>query len=388
MRILMSSTAEAGHLRPMLPFARACVAAGHEVQVATPRSAAHLVKDAGLGLWECDDIAPDVLAPFHDAIAREPGRIREIMVRQVWGDVAARAFLPGVLAAIDAWQPDVIFRDAVEFASAVAADLRSVPHVQMLHSRTGILLSVRDEAAGAVSRLRESVGLPPDPEGHCLRTPCLTRLPEFLDEPYTAAPAEIHRFRTAGAGAVAENLPQWWTNGEDPLVYVTFGTVLMRDAVHRARLRAIVEAVADLPVRLLVTYGGNPDEQAWPALPPNAHVVDWVLQEQVLREATAVIHHGGMGNVMEVLSAGLPSVIVPHGGDAPGNATGVASTGAGLSVDPGTDAPFDAAPVRAALVRVLSEPAFAAAARRTAASLDALPPIEEAVTVFEKARLA
>lgn len=36
MRILMSSTAEAGHLRPMLPFARACVAAGHEVQVATP----------------------------------------------------------------------------------------------------------------------------------------------------------------------------------------------------------------------------------------------------------------------------------------------------------------------------------------------------------------
>ncbi|MCF3961458.1 glycosyltransferase [Streptomyces fuscigenes] len=388
MRILMSSTADAGHLRPMLPFARALVEAGHEVQAAAPRSAAPLLEGAGLRLWSCDDVAPEVLATFHEAIARDPARMREIMVRDVWADAAARAFLPGVLAAIDIWQPDVVLRDTLEFASAVAADMRSVPHVQMLHGRAGILLDVRDEAAGALTRLRRFVGLPADPEGRALRTPCLTRLPEFLDEPYTAGPAEIHRFRGTGGEVAGEPLPAWWANPRGPLVYVTFGTVLMRRPEQRARLRALVEAVGDLPVRLLVTYGGNPDDEAWPTLPPNAHVVDWVDQERVLREAAAVVHHGGMGNVLETLSAGVPSVVVPHGGDAPGNAARVVEAGAGLSVDPAGEVPFDPADVRAALARVLSEPAFAAAARRAAGLIESLPAIEKAVTVFEDARRA
>lgn len=38
MRILFSSTANDGHFGPMLPFIRACAAAGHEVRVAAPES--------------------------------------------------------------------------------------------------------------------------------------------------------------------------------------------------------------------------------------------------------------------------------------------------------------------------------------------------------------
>lgn len=38
MRVLLSTTANAGHYEPVLPFAGVCVVAGHEVRVAAPES--------------------------------------------------------------------------------------------------------------------------------------------------------------------------------------------------------------------------------------------------------------------------------------------------------------------------------------------------------------
>jgi hypothetical protein len=41
MRVLLATTANAGHFMPMMPFAKACLRAGHEVRVAArPRSSA------------------------------------------------------------------------------------------------------------------------------------------------------------------------------------------------------------------------------------------------------------------------------------------------------------------------------------------------------------
>ena len=48
MRVLVATTAGAGHLAGLLPFARACVRAGHEVRVVAPASFAPAVATAGL----------------------------------------------------------------------------------------------------------------------------------------------------------------------------------------------------------------------------------------------------------------------------------------------------------------------------------------------------
>ena len=48
MRILFSSTRGAGHLQPLLPYARALVARGHEVAVAAPEEVSTTLRDAGL----------------------------------------------------------------------------------------------------------------------------------------------------------------------------------------------------------------------------------------------------------------------------------------------------------------------------------------------------
>jgi UDP:flavonoid glycosyltransferase YjiC (YdhE family) len=37
MRLLFTTTGQAGHVLPLVPLARACLRAGHEVRVAGPR---------------------------------------------------------------------------------------------------------------------------------------------------------------------------------------------------------------------------------------------------------------------------------------------------------------------------------------------------------------
>ena len=54
MRVLVATTAGAGHFGPIVPFALACAAAGHEVRVAAPLSLGTVVAQTGL---ECVPLA-------------------------------------------------------------------------------------------------------------------------------------------------------------------------------------------------------------------------------------------------------------------------------------------------------------------------------------------
>jgi UDP:flavonoid glycosyltransferase YjiC (YdhE family) len=61
MRVLVSSTAGAGHFSPLVPMARACLAAGHDVLVAAPESFRHTVTSAGLRHAAFADVPPEVM---------------------------------------------------------------------------------------------------------------------------------------------------------------------------------------------------------------------------------------------------------------------------------------------------------------------------------------
>jgi UDP:flavonoid glycosyltransferase YjiC (YdhE family) len=61
MRVLMTTTGYAGHFLPLVPFARACVRAGHEVWIAPPRSHGALVERMGFEFRACADPASEDL---------------------------------------------------------------------------------------------------------------------------------------------------------------------------------------------------------------------------------------------------------------------------------------------------------------------------------------
>jgi UDP:flavonoid glycosyltransferase YjiC (YdhE family) len=120
----------------------------------------------------------------------------------------------------------------------------------------------------------------------------------------------------------------------------------------------VLDAAAGLPVRVVVTRGGSIEDGEL-VLPDNAQAVHSAPHDAVMREAAFVVTHGGHGTVTRALAHQRPMLVIPHGRDQNDNAVRVTERGAGLSLPPqaGVDE------IRAALVRLIGEPGFAAAAQ-------------------------
>ncbi len=109
-----------------------------------------------------------------------------------------------------------------------------------------------------------------------------------------------------------------------------------------------------------------------------------------MKEAALVVTHGGHGTVAKALVHGLPQLVIPHGRDQVDNAIRVTHRGAGLSLESSASVEE----LRAALVRLLDDPAFAAAAaafgeriRTEAAGYCIAGTLEDLAQLNDKARL-
>ena len=376
MRVLLTSTPGSGHLGPLFPFAHALRRAGHEVLLAAPVSAQARVERAGLAYLSFADPLERHLEP-HWAAARaaDPEEANEIVVGQIFGGVRARAALSGIEIAMDAWRPDVVLRESCEFAGAVAAEAREIPH-----ARVGIGLALTEAfairtAAPVLDELRAWAGLEPDPDGERLAaTPYLTLTPASFEAPGGPLPEHVLRFHDSGARPHAAPDPD-----APPLVYVTFGSVAPAMGFFPELHRAALDALADLPVRIVMTVGDAADPDELGPLPANVRAERWIPQAEILGEAAAMVGHGGFGTTIGALLAGVPQVVTPLFADQPYNAERVAGLGAGLTADsrhPET--------IRAGVERLLADPAFRIAAAGVAREAFALPPIEAAESALRE----
>ena len=275
---------------------------------------------------------------------------------------------------MDAWRPDVVVRESCEFASAIAAEAREIPVARVGAFQLRFeALAVR-AAAPAVDELRRWAGLEPDPAGERLAdSPYLTLTPASFEPPGEPEPARTLRFHDAPPPLRAVRPP-----GEAPLVYMSFGSVAATIGYYPGLYRSVIDALAGLPIRLLVTVGDAADPAELGPLPANVRVERWIPQAQVFTRADAMVGHGGYGTTMGALLAGLPQVVVPLFADQPYNAQRIADLGAGLAADA-----QDPAGVRAAVERLLADPAHRVAAGRVALEAQALPSIDEAPAALQ-----
>ena len=145
---------------------------------------------------------------------------------------------------------------------------------------------------------------------------------------------------------------------------------------------AALEALADAPLRVLMTTGSAGDPASLEPWPANTHVERWWPQAEVMAHADAVVGHGGFGTTMMALAAGVPQVVVPlFAFDQTVNAERVAAVGAGIHLVGGARA---AAELPVAVTAALSDPAYRAGAAAIAAEMAALPETTAAVSVLER----
>jgi hypothetical protein len=378
MRILFTTTRGAGHFNPLVPFAHACLRAGHDVLVAGPSQVAAQAERAGLRFSPFPEPADDELAAAWNPVFSLPlERQDEHVVREVFAGCHARAALPGTLELIERWGADLVVRESAEFSGAIAAARLDVPHATV-----GVSLAASTDrlyigaAAPVVDELRTGLGLAPDPDAErLLAAPLLTRAPGSLDEP--GAPVTALRFRAPRAAGVT--LPDWWNGSDAPLVYLSFGTEVPTMSFYPGLYRAALAALASQPLRVLVTIGDKADPAELGRLPANAHVERWVPQAAVMPHAASMVGHGGSGSTLTALAWGVPMALLPLFADQPANARRVAESGAGVLLDGGPPA---IAGLATAVRKLLDDPRHAAAAAGIRDEMAELPDVDEAAGVL------
>jgi UDP:flavonoid glycosyltransferase YjiC (YdhE family) len=381
MRVLCASTRGAGHLYPLVPIAEACLRRGHEVMVAGPPQLASMVETAGYPFWEFADPPEDELDAVWSRVPTLPSWEEQnaTVVGEIFGRLDTTAALPRLREACEEWRPDVIVRDPNEYGSALAGELQGIPH-----ARVAIGLGAMEEiglrmVADRLGEIRETVGLDPQTGVETLRrSPIFSAFPSSLEDPSEPEQPDTRRFRDPAWDEPGAELPDWWPTGDAPLVYVTFGSVAGGQDMAAALFGGAIQALADLPVRVLLTVGREVDPTTLEA-PPNVRVEQWVPQADVLGHATAVVCHGGSGSTLGALAAGLPLVVVPLFADQPRNAERVAAVGAGISVQP----PAPPA-IGEAVLRVLEDEPYRTAAEAVAAELRSHPPADAAAEALER----
>jgi len=150
-------------------------------------------------------------------------------------------------------------------------------------------------------------------------------------------------------------------DGSAPLVLVSLSTSEQGQA-HL--LQRCVDAVAQLPVRAIVTTGMSIDPGSVNA-GANTQVVRYVPHAAILQSASLVITHAGLGTTMAALGRGVPLLCTPMGRDQFFNAGQVQALGAGRMVMP--DSSSDA--IAQAAADILGDDRFKAAAKEMAAAM-------------------
>jgi MGT family glycosyltransferase len=411
-----------GHVHPNVAIAKALGRSGHETAFYTGGSMRSSLEGEGLRCFpfrQVDEVEVEKIVLALDAMSLQWWRARHrkaLLRKWLLGTVDAQ--LEDLTAVLSAWRPDVlvcdpamwgpllVLQETARIPLAIMSYVAScmlpgpdgpivglpLPRAQGQFGRFGrrALRSVANLVAADVRRaaeeLRARQGLAPI--GTSV-TAFAGQMPLYL-VPSTPAfdrhrcdlPKSVHyvgpcQWDKPGAAAPAT----WLTElpRDRPLVYVTEGTMHSKPPLL---LRAALQGLASLPVRVLATTGKHrdPENLGLGVIPPNARVERWVPHSDLLPRTDVVVTTGGTGTVLATLSAGVPLVVVPTAWDQPENAWRVAEAGAGIRLAPHKCTPER---IRSAVDRVLAEPSFRQNARRVATEFSGYRGAAEAADLLE-----
>ncbi len=347
----------AGHVYPASAVASQLAGRGHEV--AWAGSPARLGALLGPGAT----VYPTGMRPHG-------GRSDTGMaaVKSLWeGFVVpfARFTLPAVDKAVISYQPDVVVTDQHALAGALVAHRHGLPWATMCTSSIELarpfakLPKVDAWIRGHLARLCAESGLSGDEVPDLRFSPYLVIA--FTSHALTGDVRFPDHYALVGPALAARQAgPDVSWRRLDPArrhLLMTVGTLAEDIAgdFYERTVRAL-EPLGDRLQAILVAPAGTVRDP-----PEHILVAQRVPVLTLMPRLDAVLCHGGMNIVCEALSYGVPLVVAPIRHDQPINAAQVAAVGAGIRIKFGRARPDQ---LREAVLAVLDEPGYAAAAGR------------------------
>ena len=388
-RFLFATWEGGGTVLPMIAAAKKLAARGHDVRIMSESCNREEIEAAGIRFssWRRAPNRPDRSAEtdfLRDwEVSPGPERIRLVIERIMTGPSLAYArdvvdelkrdpadlvisseFLLGVLSGCESLGQAVTvltagicpypFPQSPPFGGGMAPPTNAEEKLALAQLKSGVR-QMLDSGLTELNATRQALGL--KPIEHVLDqlrsagAAVLLGTSQAFDFAWDEMP---HDVRYVGPQITDPATTSWsspWPIEDTrPLILVAFSTTYQE---HEAIVQRVIDAGAELPIRLLVTTGDalSPD-----ALRPgdNCAILRKAPHVKVMNEAAAVVTHGGHGTVIRAAAAGLPMLLIPHGRDQDDNAARIVLRGAGLSLT--TDA--STSEIGAALGRLLREPAF------------------------------
>jgi MGT family glycosyltransferase len=387
-----------GTVPPELGAARRLVERGHRVEVIAENSMRQEVEFAGAAFrpWVKAMNRPG-RGPDHDVLQdwqlRTPMQFVARMLDRVLAgpapDLAA-----DLMDAVGDHRPDVVVCDMFALGAMVGAEAAGLPYfvlmpnIYALPARSlppfglgtatpaNVVATFRDRVVTAIIGRAWNKGLSPINE---LRTGLgLKPIHDFWDQVRRACkilvltspsfdfPAELPD-NVRYVGPVLDD-PAWALEATPPLPsdVQPLAVVAMSSTYQNQErlLQRVIDALATLPIRAIVTTG--------PAIQPeslraaaNVTVVASAPHSQLMRQASAVVTHGGHGTVVRALAAGAPLVVIPQGRDQPDNAVRVEIRNAGITLKRSANTKT----IAAAVNRLLADPQYRQSALRLGAAI-------------------
>lgn len=373
MRVLCSCLPGYGHLHPLVPFARALQARGHEVAFATERRFCDRAQRAGFAAFEAGIGPGKVLErtlALPGVMPPGPGDLWTFGARMFAG-VAAGAKVGDLVRLVERWGADLLVHDITDFAGPIAASRAGIPYAG--HGLGPLFPGEFFQAATEfVAPVWQEWDLTPPPLGGMFATAYLDPCPPSLQAPAIEGMGPVARpLRPVPFDAVeGEELPGWFDALADhgrPVVYVTLGTL---DNDAPGVIEAAVEGLRHEPLEVVVTVGPDRDPEALGPQPANVHVERYIPQSLAFPACDLAVAHGGSGTLLAALAHGLPLVLLPQGANQFWNAERCAELGAGIRLAPED---VSAGSIRHAVTTLLDDPRYRERAEVLAAEIAALP---------------
>ncbi|WP_329580406.1 nucleotide disphospho-sugar-binding domain-containing protein [Kitasatospora sp. NBC_01250] len=372
----------------MVPLAWALRSAGHEVMVLGQPDIVDAALAAGLPATQTGDRFDAVEA----ITSRLPAGQRPNQAgRAQTSDAApftlvmpwimhARYLMMDYLDLATRWRPDLVVSDPMEFSALLIGGVLGVP---VVHHRWDIdplgaqPLAMARQLLGARFARHGLSGELPGPELVLDSCPPSLRSQEPAGQQPPARSVRYVPYNGAGT------LPQWLTRPTGPgRVAVSLGGLTA--ALNGVPLfRSVVDALEGLAgVEPVVTLPGAHHEALGP-VGPDTHVVEPIPLNLLLDSCAAIVHHGGTGTSLTACAFGLPQLVLPQIGNESLWAARLRDYGLARELtDPA--AQDDPAAVREAVRDLLEDPSYAAAGRKLADEMAALPDPAELVGGLEQ----
>ncbi|MEY2580916.1 MAG: hypothetical protein QOE09_765 [Ilumatobacteraceae bacterium] len=380
MNVLVVSTPGAGHVTPLVPIIGALLAGGDEVLVASGPEAAPIVKRTGARFALAGRSQADWMERLAMRTRGKPGdglapeRILHYFLPRAFAEIGLDDMMDDVLRHGQALAPDFVLFEAFAFAGPLVAELLGVPGVGHMFGPLPPRAAV-ELANDAVSPIWRLYGRDVPGWAGMYRHLTIQICPPMLETSQVPTGATWHLRPVPlplGPRVITAR----------PVVYVTFGTFFNASL---DLFQLALEALADEPVDVVMTVGRDHDPAELAPFPANARVEQFIPQAELLPSCSVIVHHGGAGTTFGALAHGVPQVILPQGADNYEHAAMCESAGTAIILRPEM---LTTANVLAAVRRIVRTADYAAASRRCAEEIAAMPDAAAVATALRSWVLA